>query len=72
MVNDLLFKRNQEHVLPFPSLILIFKTLRGLIKEYKGQVTLTTTRIPKAKQLRLNEIDKLIEEIIKLKVHIIT
>ena len=72
MVDDLLSKRNQEHVLPFPPSIPIPKISGGLVKEYKGQVTLTTTRIPKAKQPGLSEIDKLTEEMAKLKVHTIT
>ena len=71
-MDDLLPKRNQEYVLPFPPPILIPKTSGGLVKEYKGQVVPVTVRIPKAKQPGLSEIDKLTEEMAKLKVHAVT
>jgi hypothetical protein len=72
VVDDLLPKRNQEHVLPFPPPMPIPKTSGGLVEEHKGQAAPATARIPKAKQPGLSEIDKLTEEMAKLKVHAVT
>ena len=72
VVDELLSKRNQEHVLPFPPPMPIPKTSGGLVEEHIGRAAPASARIPKAKQPILNEIDKLTEEMAKLKVHAMT